>query len=101
MLVEIWLTSSVKDSESALILGRYSVHGAFLEFMCSNWCSYRLEMALSRNLCSCPKEAKPIVLYDVEWGIALKPMPGNWSSLHVDLGYTELFHIPVVMSVSF
>ena len=48
-----------------------------------------------------PKEAKPIVLYDVERGIALKPMQGNWSSFQVDLGYTELFHIPAVTSVSF
>ena len=30
VLVESWLTSSVKDRESALILGRYSVHGAVL-----------------------------------------------------------------------
>ena len=53
------------------------------------------------NLWSCPKEAKPIVLDDGERGIALKPMPGNWSSFQVDLGHTELFHIPVVTSVSF
>ena len=47
------------------------------------------------------KEAKPIVLYDGERGIALKPVMGNWSSFQVDLGYTELFHIPAVTSVSF
>ena len=47
------------------------------------------------------KEAKPNVLYDVEWEIALKPMQGNWSSFQVDLGDTELFHIPPVTSVSF
>ena len=29
--MESWLTSSVKDMESALILTRYGVHGAFLE----------------------------------------------------------------------
>ena len=46
-------------------------------------------------------EAKPIVLYDGERGIALKPMQGNWLSFQVDLGYTELFHIPVLSSVSF
>ena len=34
-------------------------------------------------------------------GIALKPMQGNWSSFQVDLGYTELFHIPSLISVSF
>ena len=32
-LVERWLKSSIKDSESALILGRYGVHGAFLELL--------------------------------------------------------------------
>ena len=46
-------------------------------------------------------EAKPIVLYDGEQGIALKPMQGNWSTFQVDLGYTELFQIPVLTSVSF
>ena len=62
---------------------------------------YRLEMGVSGNICRCPKEAKPIVLYDGERVIALKPMQGNWSSFQVDLGYTKLFHIPVVTSVSF
>ena len=57
-------------------------------------------MGVSGNLWSCPKEAKPIVLYDRERGIALKPMQQNWSSFQVDLGYTELFHIPEVTSVS-
>ena len=52
------------------------------------------------NLWSCTKESKPIVLYDGEWGIALKPMQGNWSSYQVDLGYTELFHFPSMTSVS-
>ena len=42
-----------------------------------------------------------MVLYDGERGIALKPMQGNWSSFQVDLGYTELFHISAVISVSF
>ena len=44
---------------------------------------------------------RPIVLYDRKRGIALKPMQGNLSSFQVDLGYTELFHIPAVTSVSF
>ena len=66
-----------------------------------NLVSYRLETGVSGNLWSCPKEAKSIVLYDGERGIALKPMQGNWSSFQVDLGYTELFHIPAVTSVSF
>ena len=58
-------------------------------------------MGVSGNVYSCPKEAKPIDLYDGERGIALKPMQGNWSSFQVDLGYTELFDIPAVTSVSF
>ena len=47
-----------------------------------------------------PKEVKPLVMYDGEWGIALKPMQGNWATSPFDLGYTELFHIAVVTSVS-
>ena len=58
-------------------------------------------MGVAGDLGSCPKEAKPIVLYDGERGIALKPMQQNWSSFQVDLGYNELFHIPAVTSVSF
>ena len=56
---------------------------------------------MSGNLWSYPKEPRPIVLYDGEWDITLKPMQGNWSSFQVDLGYIELFDIPVVTSVSF
>ncbi|WP_222846887.1 hypothetical protein, partial [Klebsiella pneumoniae] len=41
--MENWLTSSVKARESALILRRYGVHGALLEFLCRNWCSYKLK----------------------------------------------------------
>ena len=48
-----------------------------------------------------PKDVKPHVVYDVDQGIALEPMQGNWSSFQVDLGYTELFDIPAVTSVSF
>ena len=46
-------------------------------------------------------EAKPIALYDGEWAIALMPVQGNWSSFHVDLGYTELFDFPAVTSLYF
>ena len=42
----------------------------------------------------------PIFLYDGECDIALKPMQGNCSSFYIDLGYTKLFHIPEVISVS-
>ena len=58
-------------------------------------------MGVSGNLWSFPREAKPIVLDDGEWGIALKPKQGDWSSFQVDLVYTELFDIPAVKSVSF
>ena len=58
-------------------------------------------MGVSGNLWSFPNEAKPIVLYDGEWGIALKPVQGNWLSFQFDLGYTELFDFIPVTSVSF
>ena len=47
------------------------------------------------------KEVKPLVMYDVEHGMALEPMHGKQASSPVDLGYTEIFHVPVVTSVSF
>ena len=34
VLVENWLTSSVKDRESALILRQYVVHGTFFTLLC-------------------------------------------------------------------
>ena len=40
-------------------------------------------------------------MYDGERGIALEPMQGHRASSRVDMGYTELFHIPVVTSASF
>ena len=64
-------------------------------------CSNRLETDVSGNLFSCLKEVKPLVVYDGKWGIALEPMQGNQASSRVDLGYTELFHIPAVTSMSF
>ena len=54
---------------------------------------------MSANLCSFLKEVKPLVLYDVEHGIAVEPMRGKWASTRVDLGYTELFCIPEVIAV--
>ena len=35
-------------------------------------------------------------MYDVEHGMTLEPMQENRASSRVDLGYTELFHIPAV-----
>ena len=43
----------------------------------------------------------PLLVYDGECGIALEPKQGIRVTSRVDLGYTELFHIPVVTSVSF
>ena len=40
-------------------------------------------------------------MYDVEQGIVLEPTQGNWAKSRVDLGYPEIFHIPVVTSVFF
>ena len=57
-------------------------------------------MRFSGNLWSCPKQVNILVVYDVEWGIPLEPKQGIQLSYQVELGYTELFHIPVVTSVS-
>ena len=53
------------------------------------------------NLCSLLNEVKPLVLYDVEHGIAMEPMKVKWASSRVDLGYNELFCIPEVRAVFF
>ena len=42
---------------------------------------------------------KPLVLYDVEHGIAMEPMKWKWASSRVDLGNTELFCISEVTAV--
>ena len=56
---------------------------------------------MSGNLCSFLKVVKPLVLYDVEHGVAMEPVKGIWASSQVDLGYTELFCIPEETSVFF
>ena len=58
-------------------------------------------MGVSGNLWSCQKEVKPLVVYDVERGMALEPMQGNQASSLVDLGYTNLLHIPAVTTLYF
>ena len=52
------------------------------------------------NLWSYLKEVKSLVMFDGEHGMALDPMQGNRASSHVDLGYTETFHVAAVTSVS-
>ena len=75
------------------------MHGAFLGLLYFNEYSYRLETGVSVNLCSFLKEVKPLVLYDVEHGIAMELMKRKWASSRVDLGYSELFCIPEVTAV--
>ena len=54
-LVESWPISSIESWECVLFLSWYGVHGAFLDFLCWNWCSSRLETGVSGNLWSCLK----------------------------------------------
>ena len=55
---------------------------------------------VSGNLWCCLKEVKPLVMFDGECRMALEAMHGNQASYQVDLGYTDLFHVPLVTSVS-
>ena len=50
-------------------------------------------MGVSWNLCRFLKEVKPLVLYSVEYGIAMEQMRGKWASSCADFGYTDLFCI--------
>ena len=54
---------------------------------------------VSVNLCSFLKEVNPLVVYDVEHGIAMEPMNWKSASFQVDLGFTEVFCIPKVTAV--
>ena len=54
---------------------------------------------VSGHLCSFQNEVTPLVLYDLEHGIAMEPMNGKWASSRVDLGYTKLFCIREVTAV--
>ena len=101
MFVERWLTSSVEDRESALISRRYGVPGSFIVLLYWNWCSYRLEMAVSGNLWIVVKDVKTLVVYDVEWETTMDSMKMKCASSWVDLGYTNLFCIPEETSVFF
>ena len=73
----------------------------FLDLLCGKSSSSRLETGVSGKLWSCLKEVKPLFMFEVECGIALEPMQGNRASSRVDLGYTELFRVPAVTSLSF
>ena len=66
-----------------------------------NWCSYRLEVDFAGNLWIVVKDVKPLVVYDVECEMSMDSMKGKCVSFWVDLGYTNLFCIPDVISVFF
>ena len=58
-------------------------------------------MGVSGNLWIVVKDVKTLAVYDVEHGIAIEPIEGQWASSQVDLGYTKLFCISDVTSVFF
>ena len=65
-----------------------------------NFVSSILGIVFSGNLWSYLKEAKPLVLFDVECRMALESMHGNRASFRIDLGYMEHFHFAVFTSMS-
>ena len=101
MLVERWLTSTFEDKESALISRWYGVPGFFILLLYWNWCSYRLETGVSGNLSIVVKDVKALVVYDVEWEMAMDSMNGKCASSWVDLRYTNQFCVPEGTSVFF
>ena len=58
-------------------------------------------MGVSGNLWISLKDVNPLVVYDVESGMATKPMQGKYASFGIDLGYTNLFCLPEVTSEFF
>ena len=56
-------------------------------------------MGFSGNLWIVVKDVKPLVVYDMECEMAMDSMKGKCASSLVDLGYTNLFCIPEVISV--
>ena len=59
-----------------------------------------LETVFSGNLWSCLKEVKPFDVLHGECVMTMVPMQGIRASSRVDLGYTELFLVVAVTSVS-
>ena len=99
--MERCLTSSFEDRELALISRRNGVPGFFILLLYWNWCSYRLEMSVSGNLWIVVKDVKTLVVYDVEWEMAMDSMKGKCASPWVDLRYTNQFCVPEETSVFF
>ena len=58
-------------------------------------------MGVSGNLWIVVKDVKPLVVYDVESEMAMDSMSGKCASSCANLGYTNLFCIPEVISVFF
>ena len=58
-------------------------------------------MVVSGNLRSFLKGVKPLVMYVLDRGTVMEPMQWKLASSKFDLGYTELFSVPVVTSVFF
>ena len=79
----------------------YGVHGTYLKLLYWNWWSSILETVVSGNLSRFLKGVKPLVLYDVDQGVAIEPMQGKLAPSQYDFGYTEQFCIPGVTSVFF
>ena len=101
MLVARWLTSTLEDRESALIPRWYGVPGFFILLLYWNWCSYRLEMGDSGNIWIVVNDVKTLVVYNMEWEMAMDSMKGKCASSWIDLRYTNQFCIPEVTSVFF
>ena len=98
--MESWLKSSIKDRESALILGRYGVHGA--SSSCCTDINIHIDLRQVSQGISVNSSRKSSHLYCILWnyGIAMEPMKGQWASSRVDFGYTVLFCIPEVHQCS-
>ena len=58
-------------------------------------------MGVSGNLWIVVRDVRPLVVYVVEFGMAMDSMIQKCASSCVDLGYTNLFCIPEVTSVFF
>ena len=58
-------------------------------------------MGVSGNLWIVVKHFKPLVVYDVERGMAMDPMQGKLASSQINFGYTEQYFIPGVTSCFF
>ena len=58
-------------------------------------------MVFSGNLSRFQKGVKPLVLYDEDRGMVMKPMQGKLASSQFDLGHTDLFCVPEVTSLFF